>query len=285
MRFNNKNKIPPKYILLSLTILCLLFVGISYAFEDWIKPLRYVTGLTITPMQRGINVIGVWVDDKFDMMSDIQSLQEENAELRAQLEEYQTENRIQLSDNNELNELRELYELDSRYPSYEKVAANVISKDAGNWFDTFIIDKGTNVGIQEGCNVIAGNGLVGIVTEVGPNYAKVRSIIDDNSNVSAMFLTDQTLCNVLGDEKYMDEGYIRVEYIDKDANISEGDELVTSNVSDKFLPGISIGYVSNLTLDSNNLTMSADVTPVVDFDHIQTVLVVLDLKQDVNEEE
>ncbi len=285
MRFNNKNKIPPKYILLSLTILCLLFVGISYAFEDWIKPLRYVTGLTITPMQRGINVIGVWVDDKFDMMADIQSLQEENAELRAQLEEYQTENRIQLSDNNELNELRELYELDSRYPSYEKVAANVISKDAGNWFDTFIIDKGTNVGIQEGCNVIAGNGLVGIVTEVGPNYAKVRSIIDDNSNVSAMFLTDQTLCNVLGDEKYMDEGYIRVEYIDKDANISEGDELVTSNVSDKFLPGISIGYVSNLTLDSNNLTMSADVTPVVDFDHIQTVLVVLDLKQDVNEEE
>ncbi|MBQ8147865.1 MAG: rod shape-determining protein MreC [Lachnospiraceae bacterium] len=285
MRFNNKNKIPPKYILLSLTILCLIFVGISYAFEDWIKPLRYVTGLTITPMQRGINVIGVWVDDKFDMMADIQSLQEENAELRAQLEEYQTENRIQLSDNNELNELRELYELDSRYPSYEKVAANVISKDAGNWFDTFIIDKGTNVGIQEGCNVIAGNGLVGIVTEVGPNYAKVRSIIDDNSNVSAMFLTDQTLCNVLGDEKYMDEGYIRVEYIDKDANISEGDELVTSNVSDKFLPGISIGYVSNLTLDSNNLTMSADVTPVVDFDHIQTVLVVLDLKQDVNEEE
>lgn len=285
MRFNNKNKIPPKYILLSLTILCLIFVGISYAFEDWIKPLRYVTGLTITPMQRGINVIGVWIDDKFDMMADIQSLQEENAELRAQLEEYQTENRIQLSDNNELNELRELYELDSRYPSYEKVAANVISKDAGNWFDTFIIDKGTNVGIQEGCNVIAGNGLVGIVTEVGPNYAKVRSIIDDNSNVSAMFLTDQTLCNVLGDEKYMDEGYIRVEYIDKDANISEGDELVTSNVSDKFLPGISIGYVSNLTLDSNNLTMSADVTPVVDFDHIQTVLVVLDLKQDVNEEE
>ena len=112
---------------------------------------------------------------------------------------------------------------------------------------------------------MAGNGLVGIVTEAGPNYAKVRSIIDDNSNVSAMFLTDSSLCNVMGDEKYMDEGYIRVENIDKDAEVYEGDELVTSNVSDKFLPGITIGYVSNLTLDSNNLTKSGLVTPAVDF--------------------
>lgn len=285
MKFNNKNKIPPKYILLMLTIICLILIGVSFAFENVLTPLRYITGVTITPMQKGINVVGEWVGDKLDMISDIRNLQAENQQLREQLEAYQTENRIQLSDTDELNDLRELYELDSRFPNYEKVAANVISKDAGNWFDTFIIDKGTNAGIQKGCNVMAGNGLVGIVTEAGPNYAKVRSIIDDNSNVSAMFLTDSSLCNVMGDEKYMDEGYIRVENIDKDAEVYEGDELVTSNVSDKFLPGITIGYVSNLTLDSNNLTMSADLTPAVDFDHIQTVLVVLELKQTMEEEE
>ncbi len=284
MRFNNKNKIPPKYILLILTTVCLILIGVSFAFEDVLTPLRYVTGVTITPMQRGINVVGEWVGDKLDMIADIRNLQTENAQLKSQLEEYQTENRIQISDANELNDLRELYELDSRFPSYDKVAANVISKDAGNWFDTFIIDKGSNAGIQVGCNVMAGNGLVGIVTEVGPNYAKVRSIIDDNSTVSAMFLSDSSLCSVLGDEKYMDEGYIRVEHIDKDADISEGDEIITSNISDKFLPGITIGYVSNLKLDSNNLTMSADVTPAVDFDHIQTVLVVLQLKQTIEEE-
>lgn len=284
MRFNNKNKMPPKYILLILTAVCLILIGVSFAFEDVLTPLRYVTGVTITPMQRGINVVGEWVGDKLDMIADIRNLQEENEELRNQLAEYQAENRVQISDTNELQDLRELYELDSRFPDYDKVAANVISKDAGNWFDTFIIDKGSNAGIQVGCNVMAGNGLVGIVTEVGPNYAKVRSIIDDNSTVSAMLLSDSSLCSVLGDEKYMDEGYIRVEHIDKDAEISEGDELITSNISDKFLPGITIGYVSNLTLDSNNLTMSADVTPAVDFDHIQTVLVVLQLKQTVEEE-
>lgn len=285
MNFNNKNTIPPKYILLVLTILCLIFIGVSYAFEDALTPLRYITGVTITPMQRGINVVGEWVGEKLDMIVDIQNLQAENEELRNQLETYRTENRISMSDANELNDLRNLYDLDSRYPDYEKIAANVISKDAGNWFDTFIIDKGSNSGIRVGCNVMAGNGLVGIVTEVGPNYAKVRSIIDDNSSVSAMLLADSTLCTVIGDEKYMDEGYIRVEYIGKNAVVSEGDELVTSSISDNFLPGITIGYVTNLQLDTNNLTMSADVLPAVEFDNIQTVLVVLDLKQDIYEEE
>lgn len=279
MRFNNKKSIPPKYILLILTMVCLLLIGASVAFEEVLTPLRFITGVTITPMQKGINAVGNWVTDKIDMLADIRDLQAENEELRTQLDAYQSENKMIMSDTNELNDLRKLYELDSRYPDYEKVAANVISKDSGNWFDTFILDKGSNAGIQVGCNVMAGNGLVGIVTEVGPNYSKVRAIIDDNSNVSAMFLTNSSLCNVVGDEKYMDDGYIRVEHIDKDLDVSEGDELVTSNISDKFLPGITIGYVQNLTLDSNNLTMSADLVPAVDFDNIQTVLVVLKLKQ------
>ena len=279
MRFNNKKSIPPKYILLILTMVCLLLIGASVAFEEVLTPLRFITGVTITPMQKGINAVGNWVTDKIDMLADIRDLQAENEELRAQLDSYQSENKMIMSDTNELNDLRKLYELDSRYPDYEKVAANVISKDSGNWFDTFILDKGSNAGVQVGCNVMAGNGLVGIVTEVGPNYSKVRAIIDDNSNVSAMFLTNSSLCNVIGDEKYMDDGYIRVEHIDKDLDVSEGDELVTSNISDKFLPGITIGYVQNLTLDSNNLTMSADLVPAVDFDNIQTVLVVLELKQ------
>ncbi len=279
MRFNNKKSIPPKYILLILTMVCLLLIGASVAFEEVLTPLRFITGVTITPMQKGINAVGNWVTDKIDMLADIRDLQAENEELRTQLDSYQSENKMIMSDTNELNDLRKLYELDSRYPDYEKVAANVISKDSGNWFDTFILDKGSNAGIQVGCNVMAGNGLVGIVTEVGPNYSKVRAIIDDNSNVSAMFLTNSSLCNVVGDEKYMDDGYIRVEHIDKDLDIAEGDELVTSNISDKFLPGITIGYVQNLTLDSNNLTMSADLVPAVDFDNIQTVLVVLELKQ------
>ena len=279
MRFNNKKSIPPKYILLILTMVCLLLIGASVAFEEVLTPLRFITGVTITPMQKGINAVGNWVTDKIDMLADIRDLQAENEELRAQLDAYQSENKMIMSDTNELNDLRKLYELDSRYPDYEKVAANVISKDSGNWFDTFILDKGSNAGIQVGCNVMAGNGLVGIVTEVGPNYSKVRAIIDDNSNVTGMLVASSDTCNIRGDLELMDSGYVHLEYLRKDVDASDGDMIVTSNISDKYIQGILIGYVKNVSEDANSLTQSGYLVPAVDFERLTEVLVIMQLKE------
>ena len=83
----------------------------------------------------------------------------------------------------------------------DRVGAHVISNNGTNWFNDFTIDKGSNDGIKENCNVLAGSGLAGIVTEVGPDYARVRSIIDDSSNVSAMVLSTSDTCIVRGDLK------------------------------------------------------------------------------------
>ena len=127
-------------------------------------------------------------------------------------------------------------------------------------------------------NVIAGNGLVGIVYDVTENTAKVRSIINDTSMVSAMFLKTTDNCIVKGSLDTMADGYLEVVYIDKDAKVKEGDELVTSNVSSKFNEGITIGTVSDIKLDSTKLTKTAKVTPVVDFKHLKEVLVITDLK-------
>ena len=77
--------------------------------------------------------------------------------------------------------------MDAKYPSYPKVAASVIAKDSGNWFSTFTIDKGKKDGVDVGMNVLAGSGLVGIVTDAGDNFAKVRCIIDDASKSVAWF--------------------------------------------------------------------------------------------------
>ena len=157
--------------------------------------------------------------------------------------------------------------------------ARVISKDSGNWFSSFTIDKGTNDGIQVDCNVIAGGGLVGIVTEAGPNWATVRSIIDDNSNVSAMVSTTSDTCIIAGNLQLIDEGTLSlVKLTDENSKVHVGDKVVTSNISEKYLPGILIGYICELTNDSNNLTKSGQITPVVDFKHLQEVLVILETK-------
>ena len=70
---------------------------------------------------------------------------------------------------------------------------------------------------------------------------------------------------------------------DEKNQVVEGDKIVTSNISDHYLPGILIGYISSLNTDSNNLTKSGYVTPAVDFSHLEEVLVILDEKQTIEE--
>lgn len=143
-----------------------------------------------------------------------------------------------------------------------------------------MINKGSDDGIAVNMNVIADQGLVGIVTQVGSNYARVQSIISDDSNVSAMSVTTSDTCVVKGNsQSARQDGVIEVAYISKDATMADGDELVTSNISSKYLPGLKIGTVSGIEMDSSNLTKSAVITPVVDFQHIDEVLVITQLKE------
>lgn len=279
MRFKEKRDIPPKYIMLLLTVICIVLLLVSLLFDHAFVPLRAVTSTVIVPMQNVLNSVGIYVKDKTEMLEEISNLQEENAILKTQIEAYKNEAKEYQQDIYELDRLRALYNLDETYPSYEKVAARVIARDAGNWFNTFIIDKGTADGIQVDCNVLAGNGLVGIVTEVGEDWARVRAIIDDTSKVSAMFLDNSDLCTVSGNLTQIGDGYIDVEFIDKSADVEVGDQLVTSYISDKYLAGITIGYVSDITLDANNLTKSAKLIPAVNFSNIQEVLVIKERKQ------
>jgi len=159
------------------------------------------------------------------------------------------------------------------------VGARVIARDSDNWFNVFTIDKGSNDGIEVDHNVISNGGLVGIVTDVGPNYATVRSIIDDYSNVSAMITTTEDTCIIAGDLRLIDEGKINlVKLTDARDKVSVGDKVVTSDISSRFLPGILIGYISEIAMDSNNLTKSGYITPVVDFRHIREVMVIKELK-------
>ena len=167
-----------------------------------------------------------------------------------------------------------------QYTDYDKVGARVIGKDTGNWYSNFVIDKGSNDGIKTDMNVMAGTGLVGIVTKVGPNWANVRSIIDDTSNLSGMVMSTSDTLIVSGDLELMDEGYIRFsQLIDEENKVIKGDQVVTSAISNKYLPGISVGYISEIETDANNLTKSGYITPVVDFKKLGTVLVVTELKE------
>lgn len=281
MRRRSKHSFPTRYMLLILSGLCVLIMFVSFTLNLSGGPLNTVAGYVFTPMQKGINSVGNWFVSRADELKSLKDVTKENEELQAQVDELTTELNTVKLEQYELDSLRELFQLDQKYPSYKKVAARIIGSDSSNWFNTFVIDKGTKDGIEKDMNVIAGSGLVGIVIDVGPNYAKVRSIIDDANNVSGMTLSTTDRCNVNGNLESMNENQV-IEFsnLKCDENvIGPGEQLVTSNISDKYLEGILIGYISSIKRDSNNLTYSGTVTPAVDFKHLQEVLVILDKKQ------
>lgn len=270
-----------KLILFFLSLFCGIMIIVSFALEFTDSPVKDVVGVVLTPIQSGINHVGGWFSGKMDYFEDNLKLAAQNEELQSQVDQLTVENTQLLQDKDELNSLRDLYELDHKYETYEKVGARVISKDdSSNWFSTFTIDKGSKDGLAVDMNVMAGSGLVGIITDVGPNWATVRSIIDDYSNVSAQISETEDTCIIAGDLSLTDEGTVRlVKLNDPDSKVKVGDTVVTSQISDIFLPGILIGYVSEIGVDSNNLTHSGLVSTVVDFKDIKEVLVIKNLKQ------
>lgn len=276
----NKIDIPSKYVLLILSLLCIAMMVLSYATTLLDGPLETVAGYTVIPFQKGISYIGTALFDRSESIKDIVELQNENEKLQSQVNDLTVKINNLTEDKYELAQLRQLLSLDERYSDYPKVGARVIGKDAGNWYSTFLIDKGSDDGLRVNMNVLAGNGLVGIITSTGPNWATVRSIIDDESNLSAMVLNTSDNMIVSGDLELYSKGSISFSNLhDADDAVVSGDQIVTSHISNKYLPGILIGYVEEISPDSNNLTKSGLLTPAVDFEHLDVVLVITELKQ------
>lgn len=281
-----KFTLPGKYLLFIMTIICCLLMVLTFTTDIFNKPLNLTMGYIVVPYQKGVSAIGTYLSEKKDALVNVYDLLNENQELRNKINDLEDENTRLQQDKYELDTLRELYELDQNYETYEKIGAKVIYRDAGNWFSTFIIDKGYKDGIEPDMNVICGNGLVGRISVVGPNWSKIISIISDNSNVSSTILSTQDNIIVTGNLEMLENGVIPFsQLIDEEENVSKGDKVVTSNISDKFLPGILIGYIENIENDPNNLTKSGTIIPAVDFEHIDDVLIITSLKQSVSEED
>lgn len=276
--------IPGKYLLFILTIVCIALVIISFKTDLLSKPVSSIGGVLVTPLQNGLSKAGSYLSSRTEDLKQLKEVLKENEELKAQVDALTIENVKYQQDRYELTNLRELYDLDKQYDDYEKIGARVIAKDAGNWFHSFVIDKGEADGLAIDMNVMAGSGLVGRITDVGPHWAKVLSVIDDSSNVSGMVLSTSDNLVVTGDLKLFEDGVLSFEkLVDSGDRVSEGDKVVTSNISDKYLPGILIGFISSINKDANNLTKSGLITPVVDFEHINEVLIITQVKQTVEE--
>ncbi len=281
MKAKNQFTLASKYWFLILAVVCIILMGLSGFAGTGKGPLSWIAGYTIVPMQKGINYVGTWMSDLSSNFSTLQDLREENEALQNQVNELTLENDRLQQNSAELERLSELYNMDQSTADYPKTAARVIASENSNWFSSFTIDKGSNDGIRVDMNVLSGTGLVGIVTEVEPNYSIVSSIIDEK-NVSSMLLTTFDKCIVSGDLRLIEQGLLRFEQLaNNDTEVEIGEQVVTSNISDKYLQGLLIGYVSEVNVDSSSLTRSGYVIPATDFRNLQEVLIITTTKEDL----
>ena len=260
-----------KYILAGLTAFCILLIGITSLKDGIMEPLRTGVGYFLIPIQSGVNKVGTGLYGK------LKAALAENENLKTQVAQLTEDNNRLQAEQFELNRLRQLYKLDQEYMQYNKIGARVIARDSEKWFQVFRINKGSSDGVAVDMNVVA-DGLVGIVTDVGANYATVRSIIDDSSRVGAMSLDSSYNCIVAGDLTLYEQGRLKLTDFSRDAVLRNGDQIITSNISTKYLPGILIGYAVDVSIDPDHLTQSGYLIPAADFDNLQEVLILTDLK-------
>lgn len=271
----------PRVILFILTICCICSMGFYYFQKRNIVSVSQAAGLVVVPFQKGINSVGTFffdLDQKRlqldEALAKIDELESENQQL---LEEKQKTDQMVY----DYQEAKALLELKDTYSEYDTTGAEVIFRDpSSNWFSHFTIDKGSADGIETGMNVIADGGLVGYVSAVSGHFSTVTTIINDNINVSGMQASTRDTCVVAGDYTLMKEqGLLRMDYMSSDFDISKDSTIITSRISDRYLPGIVIGYASSVSVNADKLTSSGYLKPAVDFKHLTQVLVITTKKE------
>lgn len=276
MNFFDRHK---KSFFIVLCLICLVLAGVT---TNRAAPTLFekTFGLVLMPVQKGIGVAGDWFSDRISAVTNTNALIDENIRLREENENLKLDNANIALLEEDNRQLAELLELSEKYKEFATTGARIIAKDPGNWYDVFIIDKGSSDGLAKNMAVIANGGLVGRVMECGFNYSRVVSVIDDADAVSSMCLRTGDTGYVSGD--YSNKGMCKMELIDNAAKITEGDEILTSPYSSIYPEGITIGKVSSLENSTETSTKTAVIEPTVDFKHLSSVLVITTLPENTD---
>ncbi|MBR2452860.1 MAG: rod shape-determining protein MreC [Clostridia bacterium] len=176
--------------------------------------------------------------------------------------------------------MRRLLALKAAYPELELDAAEVVSREPSNWYNTFVIDKGAADGVALNQPVIsADKALVGRISEVGTTWSRVITLIDPAHSVGAEIVRSGEYGVAEGDSSDSLGGNLRLSFISKNANIIVGDKIMTSGLGGIYPKGLIIGKVLEIRPDMQGISQYAIIAPDADIESINAVLIV---KNDMN---
>ena len=269
---SRKNKIAV-FILIVLTVASLALVVISTT-SDRLNGAFRVLGTPVRSLQRAVTRLGDNISQRFSVMrenkaikAEIDRLIEENDALRQRNAELEP----LISKNEELERLLGVKEI---VADYTLLRASVITKDITDWFNEFTIDVGTKDGVKNGTVVMTSYGLVGLVYNAGYNSSKVRCIVDERSELMCRIKRNDELLRVSGTTNENFTAGLVADRIAKNAAIYVGDVIITADSGDVYPAGLTVGVVSEVTVDEDG-NRYATVVSDVNFTSLTSVTVLV----------
>lgn len=233
-----------------------------------------VMGVIFSPAQKAVSFIASSVNRFTVFIWEMHSYKEENDRLVAELNELKKDNKG-IDDYKAENErLTELLGLKESMPEYDTEAARIIAYEPNNWYETFVINKGSKDGIAEEAVVMTSSGIVGQVSEAGENWARVSAVINIDNSVGVRVVRTGDIAITEGDVSLAKDGYCKMSFMSQNAAVIVGDLLETSGLGGVYPAGMMVGKVREILMDSSGSMQYAVVEPTVDFDELREVLVI-----------
>ncbi len=256
-------------IFVILIIITIFIMTIDYHGKMYLKWVESIGLKLFSPINRGISLAADNTKNYLKALAESKAVKEENKELKEKIEMAYQENAILKEKLIAYDRMKKLLELKESF-SYEMIPSLVISREPGNWFNSIIIDKGTEDGVRKNMAVATYRGLVGRVISVDSHTAKILLILDQRSAVGGMIQRSRDIGVVKGSES----NYCYLEYLSHDADIKVDDIVITSGLGSVFPKGIVIGRIAGIKKESHDLFQKVIIKPEVDFTKLEEMFVV-----------
>ncbi len=269
-------------LLLVIALLLSILLGVSSALMGGnADPLSNVVNTITSPVRGGVTAVLNWAEGVYNYVFHYQEMQEELTALQEELAQLQEQVRDGLEASRENEQLRELLELKTRRRELDLDTARITARSTDNWESTLTISKGSASGIEPGDCVITSTGLlVGVVSEVGINWATVSTIINTDIEMGGIVERTYSAGILEGDFALMQDGKLKMSYLPEGAQLVAGDEVVTSGRGDVYPAGLVVGSVEGVFTDPSGMTRYAVVIPSADLDALIEVAVIKDFQID-----
>ena len=271
-RFLRDNQI---LLLLAAAALSLLLAIGSWLMPGRADPLSFVNGVLVTPLRSAANTVVTWVENLYGNLFRYQDLEGELADLRRQIAGLEDEVRQGREASRENEQLRQLLGLQASRRDFVFESARVSARGEQGWDSTLTISKGSASGVSlNDCVITETGALVGVVSQVGPSWATVDTVISPNIELGGQVSRANAAGIVEGELSLMQQGLVKLTYLPLDTGVVPGDEVVTSGRGEVFPSGLVVGVVRQVGPEPSGMTASALVEPTVDLDHLIEVFVI-----------